>query len=69
MKPEDQEAIKTFYNSMKDLAKAFEQLDRDLEGINNNHHLRRVLSETIDSKPSTREYLKQQISNDTIYSQ
>ena len=68
MSKDDQDAIKTFYNSMKELAKAFEQLDRDLEGINTNHHLRRVLSETIDTKPATRDYLQQPKFNDTIYS-
>lgn len=33
MGKEDQEAVKNFYNAMKELATAFDQLDRDLEGI------------------------------------
>ena len=57
MSKEDQDAIKTFYNSMKDLAKAFDQLDWDLEGINKKA-IWRVLSETIDTKPNTWDYLK-----------
>ena len=52
MNKDDQEAVKNFYNAMKELATAFDQLDWDLEGIQKNQKLWRLLAvDKVDSKP------------------